>query len=65
VTAEEIRAPALWGLRLRRPFLHDGSAATIDDAIARHRNEAEHSRRAVERLDDTQRAALLAFLRSL
>jgi CxxC motif-containing protein (DUF1111 family) len=64
-TGEEIRTPALWGLRLRRPFLHDGSAATIEDAIARHRNEADRSRRSVERLDDNQRAALIAFLRSL
>ena len=31
---DEIRTPALWGLRFRRPLLHDGSAATIDDAIA-------------------------------
>ena len=30
----EIRTPALWGLRLRRPLLHDGSAATPCDAIA-------------------------------
>jgi CxxC motif-containing protein (DUF1111 family) len=62
---EEIRTPTLWGLRLRRPFLHDGSAATIDEAIGRHRNEAERARRGVERLDDGQRAALAAFLRSL
>ena len=33
---EEIRTPALWGLRFRRPLLHDGSAATIEEAIARH-----------------------------
>jgi CxxC motif-containing protein (DUF1111 family) len=64
-TGEEIRTPALWGLRLRRPFLHDGSAPTIEEAIARHRNEAERSRRAADRLDDAQRSALLAFLRSL
>ena len=32
--ASEIRTPALWGLRLRRPLLHDGSAATIADADA-------------------------------
>ena len=31
---DEIRTPALWGLRMRRPLLHDGSAATIEDAIA-------------------------------
>lgn len=64
-TTKEIRTPALGGLRLRRPFLHDGSAATIEDAIARHHNEADRSKRSVDRLDDYQRAALLAFLRSL
>src|SRR2546425_1811249 len=42
---EEIRTPALWGLRLRRPLLHDGSAATIEDAIVRHQQEAELARR--------------------
>ena len=31
---QEFRTPALWGLRLRRPLLHDGSAATIEDAVA-------------------------------
>ena len=62
---EEIRTPALWGLRLRRPFLHDGSAATVMDAILRHRGEAELARRGVETLSETDRAALLAFLDSL
>jgi CxxC motif-containing protein (DUF1111 family) len=62
---DEIRTPALWGLRFRRPLLHDGSAATIDDAIARHRNEAERSRRAFDELAPEMKAALLAFLRSL
>ena len=31
----EIRTPALWGLRFRRPLLHDGSAMTTMDAINR------------------------------
>ena len=61
----EIRTPALWGLRLRRPLLHDGSAATVDEAIARHAGEAEAARVRHERLNDTQRAALRAFLTSL
>ena len=60
----EIRTPALWGLRFRRPLLHDGSA-TIDDAIRRHAREAELARTGFERLSDIDRAALLAFLRSL
>jgi CxxC motif-containing protein (DUF1111 family) len=64
-TGEEMRTPALWGLRLRRPFLHDGSAATIEEAIGRHRNEAERARSLFDRLDEAQRAALSAFLRSL
>jgi CxxC motif-containing protein (DUF1111 family) len=62
---DEIRTPALWGLRLRRPLLHDGSAATIEDAIVRHRGEAERARRGFELLSPEARAALLAFLRSL
>jgi CxxC motif-containing protein (DUF1111 family) len=62
---EEIRTPALWGLRLRRPLLHDGSAATIADAILKHRHEAELARLGFERLADGDRALLLAFLASL
>ena len=62
---EEIRTPALWGLRFRRPLLHDGSSATIEDAIGRHGNEAELARRGFERAAESDRAALLTFLRSL
>jgi CxxC motif-containing protein (DUF1111 family) len=62
---EEIRTPALWGLRLRRPLLHDGSAATIEDAVMRHAGEAENARRRVEALPASARQALLAFLQSL
>jgi CxxC motif-containing protein (DUF1111 family) len=62
---EEIRTPALWGLRLRRPLLHDGSAATIADAIERHANEADLARQGYQRLRDADRERLLAFLRSL
>ena len=61
----EIRTPALWGLRLRRPLLHDGSAGTIEEAIRRHAQEADLARRGFERLSDRDRAALLALLGSL
>jgi CxxC motif-containing protein (DUF1111 family) len=61
----EIRTPALWGLRLRRPLLHDGTASTVEDAILRHGREAEVARRGFEQLSPADRAALLAFLRSL
>lgn len=62
---EEFRTPALWGLRFRRPLLHDGSAATVDDAIGRHGNEAADARARVERLAPAQREALRRFLLSL
>jgi CxxC motif-containing protein (DUF1111 family) len=62
---EEIRTPALWGLRFRRPLLHDGSAATIDDAVRRHAGEADLARRGFEQATASDRAALLAFLKSL
>ena len=62
---DEIRTPALWGLRQRRPLLHDGSAPTVSDAINRHGGEAsaviERYRSATEQM----RRALLAFLDSL
>lgn len=61
----EIRTPALWGLRFRRPLLHDGSAATIAEAVTRHRGEADTARRGYERLTSEEREQLLAFLRTL
>jgi CxxC motif-containing protein (DUF1111 family) len=62
---QEFRTPALWGLRLRRPLLHDGSAATIEDAISRHGGEAAQVRARMQALAPEQRNALLAFLKSL
>jgi CxxC motif-containing protein (DUF1111 family) len=63
--ANEIRTPALWGLRFRRPFLHDGSAGTIEEAVLKHGGEALLAVRGFARLSEEERAALLAFLRSL
>ena len=63
--ASEIRTPALWGLRLRRPFLHDGSAATIDEAIRRHGGEALRAMQGVARMSDADFRALVAFLKTL
>jgi len=62
---EEMRTPALWGLRFRRPLLHDGSAATIEDAISRHGGEAGLASQSYYTGTADDRAALLAFLRSL
>lgn len=61
----EFRTPALWGLRFRRPLLHDGSASTVDAAIRRHAGEAKLSRAGFEALSESDRADLLRFLGSL
>jgi CxxC motif-containing protein (DUF1111 family) len=62
---DEIRTPALWGLRLRRPLLHDGSAATPAEAVLRHAGEASGVMERYRALTNDQRRALLAFLDSL
>ena len=63
--SEEIRTPALWGLRVRRGLLHDGSAATLTEAILRHAQEAAEARRLFQTLPAGEVEALLAFLDSL
>ena len=40
-------------------------AGTVEEAVRRHGGEAELARRGFEQLPDTDRTALLAFLRSL
>ena len=62
---EEIRTPALWGLRFRRPLLHDGSAATITEAVLSHDGEARQSTERLATLSATAVAELMAFLESL
>jgi CxxC motif-containing protein (DUF1111 family) len=61
----EIRTPALWGLRFRRPLLHDGSAANAEEAIRRHAQEAAASTARFTALSPEEKRRLLAFLGSL
>ena len=61
----EIRTPALWGLRLRRPLMHDGSAPTVSDALRQHGGEASAVMERYRGATDQMRRALLAFLDSL
>ena len=59
------RTPPLWGLRDTAPYLHNGSASTIEAAIERHYTEGATSRDAFLSLDEDLSAALLVFLRSI
>ena len=61
----EIRTTPLWGISESAPYLHDGSAPTINDAIRRHGNQAAGARRAFFDLSSDEQRALLAFLDSI
>ncbi|XXY50183.1 hypothetical protein WME91_03415 [Sorangium sp. So ce269] len=53
------KVPGLRGLAVRRPYLHDGSAATIAAAVD------HHDQRFGIGLDSSEKAALVAFLSAL
>ena len=55
----------LWGLAETAPYLHDGSAATIPEAIVAHGGEAEDARDAFVALTPDEQADLHVFLLSL
>ena len=62
---DEWRTPPLWGVADSAPYLHDGSAPTLEAAIARHRGDAEPVSRAYDRLAEADQRDLVAFLRTL
>ena len=64
VGGSPLRTPPLWGLRHSAPYLHDGSADTVADAIASHSGESAASIAAFAASSEDERAALLAFLES-
>lgn len=63
--ADEIRTPSLWGLRFRRPLLHNGSSPTIYDAILKHGGEATAVLNRYRELPPTEKTLMMAFLKSL
>ncbi len=62
---EEWRTPPLWGLRDSAPYMHDGRAGTIDEAIRLHGGEALASAQHYRPLTDREQTLLQAFLLSL
>jgi len=65
LTANKLRTAPLWGLRTRPQLMHDGLSLTVDEAIRRHRGQAEGVRMKYESLSSDQKRQLLAFLSSL
>jgi len=61
----EMKTAPLWGLRASAPYLHNGSAPTVDAAIRAHDGEARGSRDRYQALKPDQRQQLLDFLNSI
>jgi hypothetical protein len=55
----------LWGVGSTAPYLHDGRATTLTEAILEHGGEAAGSRDAFARLPLGDQSALIAFLDNL
>ena len=61
----EFRTQPLWGVAATGPYLHDGRADTIDQAIRMHGGEAQAAADAYTGADPAARDAVIAFLESL
>ncbi len=57
--------PRLWGIADTAPYLHDGRALTLSEAIQAHGGEGQFAADNFNALRNGQKAALLAFLRTL
>ena len=70
-TGTEWRTPPLWGIGLNAAvngnthYLHDGRAATLEEAILWHDGEALTAKTTYASLPESDRSALLRFLGSL
>ena len=70
-TAREWRTAPLWGLGLAAAinpnvrYLHDGRAATLEEAVLWHGGQGTAARQRFEAMSAADRQALMDFLRSL
>ena len=55
----------LWGVGSTAPYLHDGRATTLTEAILSHGGEARNSRKRFNGLTDMEKSDLLVFLDNL
>ena len=59
---DEFRTPPLWGVRHHAPYLHDGRADTLKEAIVLHGGEALRALAQFTALNVEERAAVIRFL---
>jgi hypothetical protein len=62
---DEWKTPPLWGVADSAPYFHDGGCPTLENAVLKHHGDAENVRVKFERLGAEDRAAIIAFLKTL
>ena len=55
----------LWGVGSTAPYLHDGRATTLSEAILSHGGEAKASKNLFAAMSTSEQADLIAFLDNL
>jgi CxxC motif-containing protein (DUF1111 family) len=61
----EWRTPPLWGFRDSGPYLHDGRAQTLEQAVAMHGGQGQTSAVNFFKLSPRERLQVESFLKSL
>ena len=64
-TAREWRTPPLWGYRDSGPYMHDGRAQSLEEAVALHEGQGTKSARKFFALSAREQSQVEAFLKSL
>jgi CxxC motif-containing protein (DUF1111 family) len=64
-TRREWRTPPLWGFRDSGPYLHDGRAQTLEQAVALHGGQGAGSAQKFFSLSPRERLQIEAFLKTL
>ncbi len=62
---DEWKTPMLWGVADSAPYFHDGGSPTLQAAIRRHKGSAEAVTQAYDKLAETDREAVVTFLKTL
>ncbi len=65
VSPAAFMTPPLWGLSRSGPYMHDGRAPTLEEAIMAHSGEATESQRAYAKLDDDTKGSVRVYINAL
>ncbi len=61
----EWRTPPLWGVADSAPYMHDGRAPTLTDAIRMHGGQGQRAADKFAKLSPVEQSALVGFLKTL